>query len=448
MNDPGAVDVVLFSSPRPPWISPKAFEVSENSCPPLGLLYLAGALEGAGFKVRVEDFYRFGGKPADVVKVLEESRPRIVGVSSLTSGFELAVRLCRHAKKHSVHVITVVGGPHATALPEHALQDLAIDLVVRGEGEQTLVELALASAAGPLSPDALSRIPGLAYRVDGKVVLTPDRPLLDIDAIPEPARHLVPIRDYLQPGAVMASRGCPHGCFFCSSVSFNSHLYRFRSADLVLVELDRLHREFGLQEFEFLDDVLTSNAEWLEGLCRQLAQRGFRWGCQATIKDVTAHTMLLDSMAAGGCRGVFFGIESGNAEVLRKVKGLRVTDVLPAVDRSVSLGMSVITSFIIGHPWDTRETIKDTVGLMKELRSRGCHTPVSILVPFPGSALATHPDRFGIRIESLDYTSYYHSRAVLSTRHLTREDLEELYFGIVSDLTSVASAEAISVGLS
>ena len=200
--------------------------------------------------------------------------------------------------------------------------------------------------------------------------------------------------------------------------------------------MDRLHQEFELVEFAFLDDVLTANTELLSALCGRLRERSYRWGCQATIKDIAANPELLRGMAAAGCGGVFFGVEAGNDAVLKKVKGISTADVSSVVELALSLGMRVITSFMIGHPWDTRDTIADTSALMARLRGRGCHTPVSILVPFPGSDLATYPERFGVRLDSQDYSAYFHNRALLSTRNLSRAELDDIYFEILYDITS------------
>jgi radical SAM superfamily enzyme YgiQ (UPF0313 family) len=395
---------------------------------------VAAALERLGLVVQVEDLYRFGGGPRDVSRLVEESRPRILGVSTLTSGYPLVQRLCRAVKTHAPDIATVVGGVHATALPLEVLADPNVDFVVRGEGELTFGELVTAILENEATSERLGQIAGIGFNDHGSPRLTAERPPLDINAVPEPARHLVPLEQYLQAGALLASRGCPHRCFFCSSVSFSSHRYRFRLPEAILAEMDTLHRDRGLTEFEFLDDVLTADPGRLRALCDSLTGRGYRWGCQATIKEVSADLGLIDTMAAAGCGGVFFGVESGNEAVLRKVKALQIVDVISVVNRARELGLNVITSFMIGHPWDTIETIEDTYRLMVRLRDLGCHTPFSILVPFPGSPLALEPDKFGVTVHPADYSTYYHSRALVTTRALTRAQLEDKYFEILCRL--------------
>lgn len=424
-------DVLLFSAPRPPWISPRAFEVSENSGPPLGLLYLAGALEKAGHRVKVVDCYRGGLTPRAAAEQCAVSRPSLVGVSSLTSNIDLALATCRHVKAACPGTITVIGGPHVTSLPAEVLLEPAVDIIVRGEGEQTLVEILELRFRDGLEPERLSCIPGIGFRRGKDVVLTPERDPLNVDQVELPARHLIDLSRYLQVGAVLASRGCPHKCFFCASVGFRNHAFRYRDPRAVVNEMEDMHDRLGIEEFEFVDDALTADTLRVRELCRLLAPHRFRWGCQAALKDIVTTPDLIEEMAKAGCKGIFFGVESGNASVLRKVKGLDPEIVIQSVRQAQDHGMRVVTSFMIGHPWDTRETIEDTVELMLKFREMGCHTPLSVMVPFPGSPLANDPERFGITIESRDYRLYYHNRALVSTQHLTRQELDDIYFNIL-----------------
>lgn len=431
-----SVDVLLLTTPRPPQLSPKAVEVSENSAPPLGLLCVAAALERAGLSVAVYDFYRLGGTPTDVKSLLERVHPKIVGVSTLTSGVHLAFCVCEHIKRANPNTITVVGGPHVTALPDEVAARREIDYVVRGEGEQTMVELAKALLDGE-SAAMQASIAGIAYKHEGRVVVTPERMPMRFDDAPLPARHLVPMEQYLQKGAIITSRGCTYRCWFCSSVTFSTHLYRYRSAASVLSEMDLLHQQYGIDEFEFIEDTFTCVPGRVLELMSLLKRRNYVWACQATIPDLQETPELLPAMIGSGCRGLFFGIESGDDSVLRKIKHMSRKKVLETIDGALDLGIqNLVTSFIIGHPWDTRETIADTISLILELRSRGAHTPLSILVPFPGSPIGKWPERFGVTVHSHDYAEYYYNRALISTPNLSREELWDLYLDALDAILS------------
>jgi anaerobic magnesium-protoporphyrin IX monomethyl ester cyclase len=439
------VDVLLLTTPRAPHLSPAAVQVSENSAPPLGLLCVAAALEEAGFSVAVADFYQGGQKPRDVVDLIEMLRPRIVGVSALTSGIHMAYRVCRHVKSAAPEIHTVIGGPHATALPDEVLSHPEVDIVVRGEGEQTMVELARVLLGRERSRGALFFLAGLNFRNGSSLAATPDRAPMAFDLAPMPARHLVPMQDYLQRGAIVSSRGCTYRCWFCSSVTFNTHKYRYRSNELVLQEMDLLKDRYGTQSFEFIEDTFTCIPDRILGLAGLLRNRDYDWSCQATIPDLEEHPALLPSMVEAGCRGLFFGIESGNDDVLKKIKHMSRRKILGTIDRARSLGVKhFVTSFIIGHPWDTRETIADTLDLILELRARGAHTPVSILVPFPGSPIAKWPEKFGITIHSFAWEAYYYNHALISTPNLSREELDEIYFSILERVVATAGkADAV-----
>lgn len=435
LNSPSC-DVLLVTSPRPPWVSPKSFEFSENSCPPLGVLYIAASLERAGVNVIVEDLYKTGAYPSEIATLIKKNRPRILGISTNTGGVYYAHLLCRHAKISDPSVKTVMGGIHPTVLPRDVLSDANVDYVVLGEGEKTFLELALTLLEGNRAQNIKMNLEGIGYKNKKRVFLNPERQLLPIDDIAWPARHLVRIDSYLQKGALIAGRGCSHRCYFCSSVSLKGHLNRFRDPFDIVEEMDSLQDSYKINEFEFLDDNLTSNHAKLTQLCALLKPRKWRWSCQGAVRDFMSDASLLKKMLDSGCAGLFFGFESGNEELMRKIKGIDKLRAIRLVKHARNLGINVIVSFIIGHPWDTVDTIQDTFNLMLKLRGMGCHTPISIAVPFPGSDLERRASKYGVRIRSRDYRLYYHSRALLNTPHLSWGDLEGLYFDILDSITA------------
>lgn len=428
------LDVLLLTTPRPPHLSPQAMNIAENSAPPLGVLCVAAALEKAGFRTIVHDFYIEGGKPRDVVYLLDAFQPRIVGISATTSGADIAYRICRHIKRHSPQTVTIIGGAHATALPCVVTGREEVDFAVRGEGEVTMVELATVLLRDN-NKSHIDQIAGICYNVNGQMMLTPDREPIRWQDWPQPARDLIPMDHYLQRGAIITSRGCKYRCLFCSSVTFNTHIYRYRSSQDVITEMDFLRDEFGITSFELLDDTFTCVPERVLELTHLLKSRRHKWSVQATVPDLISQPGLLPAMSGAGCSGVFLGIESGHDPILKKIKRMSRKRILTVVDQAQDAGIQhLVTSFIIGHPWDTTTTIEDTVDLMLQLQDRGAHTPISIMVPFPGSPIATHPERFGITIHSYDYSEYLYSRALISTRHLTCHQLADIYFDILERL--------------
>ena len=445
-TQPRQLDVLLLTTPRPLHLSCRAVQVSENSAPPLGLLCVAAALEEAGISVAVYDFYQLGGSPSDVRHLLDHYQPKIIGISTLTSGVHLAYAVCQHVKDVSCVTHTVLGGPHATALPEEVASRPEVDYAVRGEGEKTIVELTQALLEN-VPAERLASISGLAFTHGGDVVLTSEREPMAFDEAPLPARHLVPMDRYLQKGALITSRGCMYRCLFCSSVTFNTHRYRYRASQGVIAEMDLLRDRFGIHEFEFIEDTFTCVPKRVLDLTAKLRARDYTWACQATIPDLQKSPDLLSALVEAGCRGLFFGIESGNDSILKKIKNMSRRKIITVIDRALELGVeNLVTSFIIGHPWDTSSTIRDTIDLILELRARGAHTPLSILVPFPGSPIGKWPERFGITIHSHDYSEYYYNRALISTPNLSREELWELYLDALEEILALDGGPRDPVG--
>ncbi|MDW7761986.1 MAG: radical SAM protein [Acidobacteriota bacterium] len=424
-------DVLLVTGPRAPWVSPASFEVSENSCPPLGVLYVAQFLELNGISVVVEDFYRYGKKPSDILPIIDRNKARILGVSTNTGGYPYALSLCRFAKKQHPEIITIMGGIHPSVRPHETLSDDAIDFVVIGEGEETSVELVSALLDKSINKDKIMNIKGIGFKNSGAIIVNQARSPMDIDSIPFPGRHFIQLPDYLQMGALMASRGCPHKCYYCSSVAMSSHKYRYRSPQRILEEMNLLNSLYKIVDFEFLDDDLTGDSEKMHELCSRLATSKFRWGCQSALKDLVAAPDLISKMIDSGCASIFFGVETGNEKMLKKIKSISRNDVINMMKYLRQRKVHVSASFMIGHPSDSKETIKDTIDMLFHLRDLGCHTPVSLLVPFPGSALAKSPDKYGVQIETENYRFYYHNQAVMKTENFSRKELETIYFDIL-----------------
>jgi radical SAM superfamily enzyme YgiQ (UPF0313 family) len=426
-------DVLLVVPPLSRYYAPDAASVAENSAPPLGLLYIAAVLRDAGIKVAVRDMAAERLSVFDVARLLAEIRPRIVGVSVLTNVLPESQEILRQIKALEPAVATVVGGVHPSALPGEMLLDSNIDYVVRGEGEYAMLNLcsAILSEARP------EDLPGLCYRRGGGTHLSPeDAAVSALEILPPPARELVNLELYLQKGAVLASRGCPYACYFCSTVELTMHRYRPRKPESVVEELLALERTYRLRDFEFQDDNFTASPASCRFLCQLLAPHQYHWGCQGTIRQLVQDLSLLEEMAAAGCKHIFFGLESGNDTLLGKLKGVSVADVKTVIEEAIHLGVHIAAGFIVGHPEDTAATIADSLQLALWLRERHVHTPVGVLNCFPGSALHREPKRFGITVLNKNYSDYIFPRVNIQTQHLPATALRDAYVGFVSALAN------------
>jgi Fe-S oxidoreductase len=280
------------------------FHEGNNMFPPLGVLYVAGALRAQGHSVTVID-----GDPCvetDMADRMAAFRPDLVGVSFLTMTYVRAAQLVRDLQERLPGVPVMVGGPHATAEPRRTLTELGVDIVVRGEGEVTACEIAERLSMG----DPVDGLPGV---VTAAAEGPPRAAIADVDAIALPARDLCDFERYLSPpglirgwasarhASVLASRGCRYRCTFCASHLQLGRVFRVRSVDDVLAELDELVARWAIRGVYWVDDIFTGDKPWVRAFCKALARRPYRleWACQSRVESVDRRT--LELMRDAGC---------------------------------------------------------------------------------------------------------------------------------------------------
>lgn len=348
--------------------------------PPLGVAYLAAGLRDAGHEVEVLDCTFL--KPAEAYDRVANGDAGVVGVYSMLTLRSAGLEFGRLARGRGA--LTVVGGPLPSCDPESFVDDF--DVVVRGEGEQTLVELLDARGV----PGGLQ---GVVYREGGPgsggpIVHGLRRPLReDLDKITPPARDLLPNRSYIEHWAVrggtpttsvLTTRGCPFHCEFCSNAVFGVS-YRERSAARVVDEIEQV-MELGYGRVHVADDVFTLNKTRLLEICAEIGRRRLRfsWECLGRVDSVDAE--LAAAMRAAGCDRIFFGIESGDDEVLRLMgKRITIEKARRAVEAARDAGIEAGGFFILGYPGESDETVLRTIGFATSL-------PLSYLsftMPYP-----------------------------------------------------------------
>ncbi len=371
-------------------VSPK-WNRKANDYPALGLGYLAAVLERDGHQVRIFDFALYPNAPLeeDVQQVCTFD-PEMIGITAMSSVYHSAMQTATLLKAYLGRPI-VIGGPHATVYPERVLAESpVIDCVVRGEGEETIRQLARALDG---TGSNLGAIDGLTYRKRSEIVSNPDRPLIrDLDSLPFPARHLFDLKRYglRTPGGqpmvtVMSSRGCPYNCSYCFK-GIVGRTYRQRSPGNIIAELRQVIDQYDVRNFYFIDDLFTIDRHRLNALTEQLvaARLDIRWQCLGRVDRVDAE--VLRKMYAAGCRRIHYGIESGNQQILDGVgKGIKLEQVRQAVRWTQEAGIEVKGYFMLGLPGDTEETLQQTIDLATELDLD--ETMFSLTTPFPGTRL-------------------------------------------------------------
>jgi radical SAM superfamily enzyme YgiQ (UPF0313 family) len=400
--------------------------------PPLGLAYIGAVLLEEGHEVSAVDFNLSGLSLRRVENLVQWERPGLVGISAQTETYPNALEIARKAKEVDPGVKVVLGGPHASIMPEEVLAQDAVDFVVVGEGEATTADLARYLGGGG---GDLGAIKGLGYKDGGRLRINERRELLDPDSLPWPARDLFPLEFYKDRWNVLTARGgCPFQCPFCSASFIWQGRRRARAPERIVDELRTLVEEHGADYIFFSDDILTLNRKWVYDLLGLLGQLPYslEWGC-ATRVDVVDRR-LLEDMAKAGCRAIQFGIESGSQEILDSVKHIKKEQAVEAVQAAVEVGIDVACSFMMPFPEDTRETIRETAEFMQRLYHLGGKILLAYTTPYPGTYFYQHAGELGLKILTDRWEEFDAKHNVLETRHLTAQEIEELVEEVARDI--------------
>jgi anaerobic magnesium-protoporphyrin IX monomethyl ester cyclase len=396
------------------------YPFTESPTMPLGLSYIAAVLEESGHETRVLDLLVSRYSEEKLRHHLAEFRPEVVGATAVTMNYPVASQILRLCKDFDANVITVAGGPHVTFRAEQTLREAPwIDLVVRGEGEYTVLDI--------VGGKELREIRGLAFRQDGSVVMTDERPLIEnLDELPFPARHLFPLakyRAFSAGGSLLAGRGCPFNCIFCAGHRMTGRRVRLHSPKLVVDEMQVVH-ELGFKELHIDDDLLTRNHPHVYAICHEILDRGIEIKWNAFSRVDTINRELLTTMKQAGCVGLVFGVESGNQEILDKAKKKITLDkARQAVALTKEVGMRAVTSFILGLPGETPETLRQTYDFARELSTPyGFH----VLAPFPGTEVREKAEEYGITVLTDDWSKYDANRSVTATPDAGPSEVTEI----------------------
>ncbi|MFC2010284.1 B12-binding domain-containing radical SAM protein [Chloroflexota bacterium] len=363
---------------------------SAYSQPPLGLALIGAVLEKEGYSVTILDANVLNLPPEVVVPLVSDAD--VVGFTAMTPTINTAIATARHLKKVRPDLPVVLGGAHATLLPEETLTAAPdIDAVIRGEGEETVVELMRALE----NKQSLSGIAGISYRKDGEVISNPARSgLVDLDSLPFFAYHLLPWRKYkphppygwaLPFAVTITSRGCPYKCTYCSKPVFGSK-FRAQTAGRVVEEITYLQKSLGIKELAFYDDVFTLDKKRTHAIADEIIRRGLKihWSCETRVNLVDKE--LLHHMKQAGCYSIAYGIESGSPDILKALdKDITLEQVEEAVRISREVGLQNIGYFMLGSPGESPKTIKQTIQFAERLKLD--YAQFSVTTPFPGTRL-------------------------------------------------------------
>lgn len=424
--------------------------------PPLGLAYIAAVVRQAGYPYAVIDAV---GDGMDEIRALEErgdilvqglsyddivgripQETRIVGISCLFSVYwPVTLRLASRIREKFPEALLVLGGEHGTAVPEYVLHDSPFDVVVLGEGEETFLAVIRAHLEGR----DLGDVPGIAFRRNREIVrkgLSPRK--RNVDEFPIPDWESFPIRNYIDRHQInganlgrsmplLATRGCPYQCTFCSSPNMWTTRWIARSPALVADEMEVYMKRYDVTNFDFQDLTAIVKRLWIIDFCQEILRRGLKatWQLPSGTRSEAFDEEVARLLYASGCRLLSFAPESGSELILKAVKKrVNLKKMLVSMRTAVKQRLKLSCLLVIGFPQDTKETVRETLKLVRKMAWIGVHDiSVTKFVPYPGSELFLQLQREGkIRLDNEFFISpidFYSAKSPSYSPAFTSNDL-------------------------
>jgi anaerobic magnesium-protoporphyrin IX monomethyl ester cyclase len=413
-------------------IIPPALELGKMWCPnlPLGLAYLAAVIEKDGYELTVFDCPTLGIDHKKLGAKLASFEPDVVGITSVTPMIKSALLIARVAKETCPNTVVILGGPHATFMDSQVLsENPAVDIVVRGEGEETILEL----LRHLFNSGDLQTVSGISFRKNKQIIRTPNRQFIqNLDELPRPAYQYFAIEKYQFFGKrilpIMTSRGCPFQCSYCVSSRMAGANFRARSPTKVVDELEWLRDVHRAGAFSFYDDALTYDKKRAIEICEEIQKRniGIPWDCQTRVDAISKEVLV--ELRDADCQLVSFGVESGCQKILDTVKKRTTIEQNErAVRLAKEVGISVAMSVIIGYPGETMDTIKQTFAFIR--RAKPDYVYLCLATPFPGTDFRALLENLGWKMSD-DWSHYDQETPVFENPSLPvdlRETRREFY---------------------
>ena len=365
---------------------------------PLGIGYLAAVLEEEGYAVDVIDCQVQQLNARNLESELARLQPDVIGVTSTTLTFKSAIEIVQTVKKACPNSLTIMGGPHVTVLDEQTLNEQPeVDIIVRGEGERTLLELA--DRVSKSNMKDLDEVVGITFRKNGHIVQTPDRPFIqNIDDLPYPAFKHFDVSKYRIFGKtylpVITSRGCPFQCTFCLASKMCGRGFRARSPKNVVDELEFLRDTYGADAFSFYDDTFTFDMKRARDICKEMKTRkvDLQWDCRTRVDRISKEDLAV--LRDANCQLIHFGVESGSQKMLNLMKkGTTIEQNARAIKWAKDAGISVAISVVVGYPGETPELMQETLDFM--YKTRPDYVYMCVAIPYPGTEMYDYLNELG-----------------------------------------------------
>ncbi len=370
--------------------------VGPSLLPPLGLAYIAAVIRKMeDVDVRILDTAIENMDMTDIKEFLEKNRFDLIGISMMTPMYGKFLKLIKQIKPITKETPILVGGPHASILPVETLKENPeVDYTVFGEGEAIMPDLILHLQGKKKIED----VEGIAYRQGNDIKLNKPKKLIEnLDTLPFPALDLLPIKKYIPAPStyrrlptlhMIASRGCPFYCTYCSAQSIFGRVHRAYSPKRMMDELEWIIDKYGAKDIFFLDDLFTKDKEWVHAVCDEILKRGIHkkicWSCSTRVSMVDYE--MLKKMKKAGCWQIHFGVESGSQRLLNLIKkGITLEQSKNAMKICRKAGIQTRAYFMLGLPTETREESLQTIRFAKDIDPD--YVKYSLTTPYPGTEL-------------------------------------------------------------
>ena len=399
---------------------------------PIYLAYAVSLLRKSGYQVKgIDAVYEEMGI-TKFVETLKKINPKVVLLEVSTPSIMYDLETAENIKREMPDTLVVFQGPHATYFHESIINNYRfVDVIIRGEFEVTIKDICDAVK----NKRNFKTIRGITFRDrNGKTVVTPERPLLrDLDSLPYPDRKDFPIERYQQAfysgkktAIVLSSRGCPFQCTYCLWPSTMTHRrYRIRDPKKVVDEIEYLIRKEGIDEVFFDDDEFTVDKEKVRSFCSEMIKRGvnIKWHCMGRVDTVDMETLSL--MKKAGCYQIFYGFESGSEKILKHVKkGITKEQIRNAVKLTKKAGIVCGGSFILGSPYESKETVNETIKFSRNIGADWVQ--FTLCAPFPGTPM--YEEAKSMKLLEIDLWADFDGShgPIMRTKYLSRKELSGL----------------------
>lgn len=436
-NDTEKLDVLLVLAPS---AQPGLMIGNKvQGMPPLGLGYIATYLARNGYKCRILDFNIEYVTLDSLKSIIMNQKPEVIGISTTTDTFNNGLLLAQQIKQLKKDTKVFLGGYHVTFAWRKALESNHVDFVVRGEGEKTVLRVCNAFIRGQ---EELCDIAGISYRKGEQILSNPDVTFIsNLDELPFPDRRLFDLDAYAHKGNCSTSRGCPGKCIFCAASGLSGGKYRMRSVKSIVEEFKYL-KSLGVKHIDIVDDTMTASIKRLREFMLLLKEEnlGITWYCESRV-DVMSKE-ILQEMRDAGLRFIQFGVEAGSQKMLDCLrKNIKIEQIKNVFLWCRELGIETSTCLIIGQPYDTKDSIMDTIEMGKYIKRLGAHVMFTVSTPFPGTYMWDHADELKIYIENENMDHYSTFEPVYSTPELSSCEIRNLYFDAVTMVRKVKAVD-------